>query len=276
MKNLREALICARDSHCAIPAFNIFDYHSAWAVVRAGEDFHMPVILQTSMGTVYHYGAKALKDQLNGLMRDAKTDVYLHLDHCTNKELAVLCVDCGWDSIMIDGSALPFEDNIRLTCEMAAYAHEKGVCAEGELGTSEGVEEEVKVETGETVSLEESLYFIEKTGIDYFAPAIGTAHGIYKGEPKINFGLLKELTEKTAVPVVIHGGTGLSDDTFRRLAACRAAKVNISTALKCAYFEAVTEFTEQCSGRLSPLELKERYTEKIYRTACHMFEIFRV
>lgn len=276
MKNLKAALSDARANHYAIPAFNIFDYPSAWAVIQAGEAFHRPVILQTSVGTVLHYGAEKLKDQLTGLMEGAKTNVYLHLDHCSNIELAKVCVDCGWDSIMFDGSALSFEENIRLTHEAVMYAHEKGVCVEGELGTIEGVEEEVNVETGQQVGLEESLIFIEKSGIDFFAPAVGTAHGLYKGVPKINFKLLEELADRTETPIVIHGGTGLSDETFQKLVTCQAAKINISTALKCAYFQAVREFMEKAPHNQSPLALEKQCMAEISQVARHMFETFQV
>lgn len=276
MGNLREALVYARENHYTIPAFNIFDYHSAWAVVRAGEDFHMPVILQTSAGTVRHYGARELKKQLEGLLERNQTEVYLHLDHCTDPKLAEACVDCGWDSVMFDGSALPFEENVHLTHEAARYAHKKGVCVEGELGTIEGAEEEVKAEKGQLAGLEESLLFIEKTEIDYYAPAIGTAHGVYKGVPNINFQLLEDLAAVTMTPIVIHGGTGLSDETFQRLVNCQAAKINISTALKCAYFHGIKEFMEKTPDDLSPLALEDQCFQRIYEVAVHMLKTFRI
>lgn len=276
MRNLKEALIYARGHRYAIPAFNIFDYHSARAVIRAGEGIHMPVILQTSMGTVQHYGAKELKNLLEGLQKEAGTEVYLHLDHCTDQNLAINCVDCGWDSIMIDGSALPFEENVCLTRKIADYAHDKGCCVEGELGTIEGVEEEITVEVGQQVGVEECLEFLERSGIDYFAPAIGTAHGVYRGAPKINFGLLNDLGKMTEIPVVIHGGTGLEDEIFKKLVNAGAAKINISTALKCAYFQAVKEYLEKTPNQVSPLALETRCSAKIHEVAQHMLETFRI
>ena len=222
MKNNRfmNVLLKAKEENIAVGAVNIFNYLTAEAAVKAAEEIGVNLIIQTSAGTVEHFGAQKLYDIVDAARKGAKIEVALHLDHCRNKELGKLCADTGWDSIMMDFSHLPFEENIANTREMAEYAHSRNVAIEGEIGVISGVEEEI-------VS-------------DEVAPAIGTAHGIYHGVPKINFELVEKLgKEKT--PVVIHGGSGLSAETFTRLIELGGRKVNISTLVKNAYLDKTKE-----------------------------------
>lgn len=236
MKNnqFMNVLWSAKEKGIAVGAVNIFNYLTAQAVVEAAEQLGVDVIIQTSAGTVKDFGAVKLFDMIDGIRKGAKVNVAIHLDHCRDKELGRLCVDTGWDSVMMDFSHLSFEENIANTREMANYAHSKNVAIEGELGIISGVEEDIASEKAVSASYEETMEFIDRSGIDAVAPAIGTAHGIYHGIPKINFDLVEQLgKEKT--PVVIHGGSGLSAETFRRLICLGGRKVNISTLVKNAY-----------------------------------------
>lgn len=210
----------ARESSTACASINILNYNTARAVIHAAERAGRPVILQPSVGTVRRYGVSEMFRMIDGLRSAASVPVALHLDHCRDEELARACADAGWDAVMMDYSALPLEENIRKTREMAAYAHPRGVAVEGEVGVILGVEEEVSSKTASAASYEDTLAFIEGAGVDAIAPSIGTAHGLYTGEP---------------VPIVIHGGTGLPAADFRRLIALGAAKINLSTALKQVY-----------------------------------------
>lgn len=177
---------------------------------------------------------------MDAARKGAKIEVALHLDHCRNKELGKLCADTGWDSIMMDFSHLPFEENIANTREMAEYAHSRNVAIEGEIGVISGVEEDIVSDEAVGADFEETMEFVERSQIDAVAPAIGTAHGIYHGVPKINFELVEKLgKEKT--PVVIHGGSGLSAETFTRLIELGGRKVNISTLVKNAYLDKTKE-----------------------------------
>ncbi len=137
------------------------------------------------------------------------------------------------------------------------YAHERGVQVEGELGTIAGVEEDIVAKEGKGASYEDSLIYLEKTGIDAFAPAIGTAHGVYKGVPKIDFDLVDKLCQNVSCPIVIHGGTGLSDETFQRLIGYGASKINVSTALKIAYLVGFTQYTQKYPNKVDPLLIDE-------------------
>lgn len=273
--NLTDELVQAKVKHFAVPAFNIFNYTSSAAVIAAAEVGNVPVILQTSPGTVKYYGAQKLSNLIQVLKKMSNTNVYLHLDHCTSVELAKECMDCGWDSIMFDGSNLPIEENIRLSRQVVQYAHLRGITVEGELGTIVGVEEEVKVDKAKLASVEECRQYVQQSGIDYFAPAVGTAHGLYNGEPHINFDLVEKLSELIPQPIVIHGGSGLAADVFRKLIRKGAAKINISTALKEAYFKGCRRYMEKFPDKVSPLDLDGTMFQAIKEAAGYHIAIFK-
>lgn len=274
--SLRQELCDAKKEGKAIGAFNLFNYLSARAVVKAAEEMSTAVILQTSVGTVEYYGVKELYEMLRGLMESASVNVYLHLDHCTDTALAKACVDAGWDSVMIDASMLPMEENIEITREIVEYAHERHVDVEGELGAIAGVEENISVMQGSRVSLEECLFYVERSGVDIFAPALGTAHGIYRGKPEIHYELNEQLANCLKQPIVCHGGSGLSAEVFQRLIQGGLSKINISTALKHAYMDGLRQYLEDNSGRYAPLKLDDHAFERIRTTVKEHMAIFNV
>ena len=196
MKNNRfmNVLLKAKEENIAVGAVNIFNYLTAEAAVKAAEEIGVNLIIQTSAGTVEHFGAQKLYDIVDAARKGAKIEVALHLDHCRNKELGKLCADTGWDSIMMDFSHLPFEENIANTREMAEYAHSRNVAIEGEIGVISGVEEDIVSDEAVGADFEETMEFVERSQIDAVAPAIGTAHGIYHGVPKINFELVENIS----------------------------------------------------------------------------------
>ncbi len=266
----------ARADHYAVGAFNIFNYLSARAVIRAASTLNCPVILQTSVSTVKKFGPNELGTMLRQLAWNAPVNVAVHLDHCTDPDLAKACVDAGWDSIMYDGSRLPLEENIRNCQEIVSYAHHRGVFVEGELGKIGGVEDNIVVEEGaETAAtLEESIFFARESGIDAFAPAIGTAHGVYKGIPKINFDLVQQIRQSIETPIVIHGGTGLSEETFRKLIRLGGAKINVSTAIKHAYIDGCKEYMQANPDKLDPIDFDYFLNCRIKNTAMDHMNIF--
>ena len=276
MTNLTAELVQARAEHRAIPAFNIFNYISASAVVAAAEACKSTVILQTSTGIVKYYGARKLVNMIQAIKQTAGISVYLHLDHCASVDFCKECMDCGWDSIMYDGSKLLIEDNIRNSREVVLYAHARGITVEGELGTIVGVEEEVQVDQAELALLDDCLRYVSESGIDYFAPAVGTAHGVYKGEPHLNFDLVEDLGKRIDQPIVIHGGTGLSVSAFQEFIRRGAAKINISTALKNAYFKGCRDYLEKFPDKSSPLDLDHAMYESLRETALYHLGIFRL
>jgi ketose-bisphosphate aldolase len=176
---------------------------------------------------------------------------------------------------MIDASSLPLRENIKITKEVVAYAHSRGVDVEGELGTIAGVEDEISVTDSQMAGFENSHTYVSMTGIDAFAPAIGTAHGLYHGEPTLNLELLEKLHHSLACPLVIHGGTGLGAATFRRLVTVGAAKINVSTALKHAYLNGSKEYLQNNPEKFDPLDFDAFVAARITTVVKEHLQLFR-
>jgi fructose-bisphosphate aldolase class II len=264
---LKEMLLNARQGKYAVGAFNIFNHMSAKAVVQAAKELKAPLILQTSVSTVKKIGVDDLIRMLNLLKENAGIPIDIHLDHCTDVELAKKCVDAGWDSVMIDASEKPFDENIAVTAEIRKYAAAKNVGVEGELGVIRGVEEEVSSDVEVATKYEDAIEFVNRTGVDAFAPAIGTAHGLYTKKAVLNFDLVKRICDTCDCPLVVHGGTGLSDDDFRKLIELGATKINISTAVKHAYFGGYQKYFELNPTDRNPLKLDEFVEKEIREVA---------
>lgn len=239
--NARDILIEAAKGNYAIGAFNITDLVQMEAVVQAAVDRKAPVIIQTSVKPSKFLEGKVLVAIYRALAEAAPIPVCLHLDHCTEVDYCKQCADFGYTNIMIDASKQSYEENIRQTKEVVDYCHSVGnISVEGELGTVSGVEDQIRVAEDEAAlaNPEKAVEFVEQTGLDLFAPAIGTAHGVYKTKnPKVDFERLGKINEilngnGVKVPLVVHGGTGLPEDYVRRLLEMGGAKFNVSTELK--------------------------------------------
>lgn len=256
----------ADEKGIAVGAVNIFNYLTADAAVEAAQQLGVNLIIQTSAGTVEHFGAKKLYAMVDGIRKEADVEVALHLDHCRDKELGKACVDAGWDAIMMDFSHLPFEENVAATREMAEYAHKYNVAIEGEIGVIFGAEENIVSDEAVGAGFDETLEFIKKSNIDAVAPAIGTAHGVYKGVPKLNFELVERLGKEITTPIVIHGGSGLSAENFIKLIQLGGRKINISTIVKNAYLNEVKKLS-MSGEKMAPIpfdtKVKEAVTEEI-------------
>lgn len=278
MKLIPISEICcdAQRGGYAVPAFNIFNHLTLQAVLAACAEARSPVIIQTSVTTVKFHGVGRLAGLVRMEADQAGIPVCLHLDHCTDPELARACVDGGWSSVMIDGSHHPFEENVRMTAEITCYAHRRGVGTEGELGAISGVEEHIQVEEADAcmADVAQSEEFVRRTGIDAFAPAVGTAHGLYKGEPRIDYERFAEIRAACGqVPLVVHGGTGLSVQAFQKFVSLGAAKINISTAIKHGYMEALSDFLT-CTPGGAPLNLDQYVIDRVRAVALEHINIF--
>ncbi len=236
-----EMLLEATEGRYAVGAFNITSIVQMKAVLEIASDRKAPVIIQTSVKPSQFYTPEGLVSFYRALAGSASVPVVLHLDHCTDGEYCKKCAAAGYTNIMIDASKNDFAENVRRTREVSAYCHSlDGISVEGELGTVSGVEDQVKVVETEALLCDpqKAVEFVESTGIDLFAPAIGTAHGIYTTrDPRVDFQRLEKiftlLNGKGArVPLVIHGGTGLPPHTVQRLISLGGAKFNVSTELK--------------------------------------------
>ena len=263
MKNNRfmKVINDADQKGIAVGAVNIVNYLTADAAVQAAKELGVNLIIQTSAGTVEHFGADKLFALVDAVRKDAGITVALHLDHCRKTELGKACVDAGWDAVMMDFSHLPLEENIARTKEVADYAHERGVAIEGEIGVIKGVEEDIVASDEVKAGYDETVEFIKGSDIDVVAPAIGTAHGVYKGVPKLDFDLVERLG-KDDTPIVIHGGSGLSAETFAKLIALGGRKVNISTVVKNAYLDTTKALVES-GEKLAPIPFDTKVFEAV-------------
>lgn len=239
--NAKDILIEATKGKYAIGAFNITDLVQMEAVVEAAVERKAPVIIQTSVKPSKFLGKEVLVAIYRTLAQAAPIPICLHLDHCTEVAYCKDCAAAGYTNIMIDASKQSFEENVRQTKEVVDYCHTLGgISVEGELGTVAGVEDQIKVVEDEAAlcSPPQAVEFIEQTNVDLFAPAIGTAHGIYKTKnPKIDFERLGRIAQlingrTVRVPLVVHGGTGLPADYVSRLIDLGGSKFNVSTELK--------------------------------------------
>ena len=255
--NMGQILKDARAGGYAVGAFNIVNYLTAKAAVEAAEELGQNLILQTSVKTVKAFGIEEMMSWLRPIVENASVNVAIHLDHSTDVEFTKACVKAGWSSVMYDGSKLSLEDNIKNTKEIVAFAHPYGCTVEGELGAIVGVEDDIFVKEGEGAHArpEDCRKFLAETGVDAFAPAVGTAHGVYKGAINLNYDLFDEINGFSPCPLVLHGGTGLTDAMFYRLIDLGASKVNISTAIKIAYCQGMKDYMEANPTQNDPLKL---------------------
>lgn len=275
--NMKKILEDARENRYAVGAFNIVNYLTAKAAVEAAEELEHPIILQTSVKTVKKFGIDEMMRILKPIAENATVDVAVHLDHSTDVDYTIACLDGGWSSVMYDGSKLPLEENIANTKKIVTYAHAKGATVEGELGAIVGVEDDIVVKEGQSAlaNPEDCKVYLDATHIDAFAPAIGTAHGLYKGEVKIDYSLFETIEDFSPCPLVLHGGTGLSDETFRRLIGLGASKVNISTAIKIAYCQSMKEYMGSHSDENNPLTLDAYVEDQVRDVVKRHIQLFK-
>ena len=246
----------ARANHYGIAAYNMIDYNSARAIIGGATELQAPVIVQVSVKTVKHWGYKAVAGFVRMQADDAPVPVALHLDHCTDIEVIKRCIDAGWTSVMFDGSALPFTQNLAKSLEVYGLTEAAGVGLEAEIGAIGGVEDDKFVAEDASILAndDECVAFVkDMPNLAVFAPAIGTAHGFYAGEPKIAYDLLKRIADVIPIPIALHGGTGLTDDQFHRCIALGCGKVNISTMHKRLFIDGFVNLKAQKPKLEEPL-----------------------
>lgn len=231
----------ARANGYGITAFNVHTLEMLQAVVEAAEELQSPLILQTTVGTVKHLGPEYIVAAARVAAKNATIPIALHLDHCTDYDVLIRCIREGYTSVMIDASMRNFEENVAITKEVVKIATAAGVNVEAELGKVGGVEDDISVseEDARLAVPSECAEFVSLTGVHTLAPAIGTAHGIYVGEPKIAFDRLEQISKEVSVPLVLHGGSGIPDEQVKRCVALGMAKFNVATELRIAFSDAI-------------------------------------
>jgi ketose-bisphosphate aldolase len=272
---MQEILKDAFARRYGVGAFNIVNDLTMEAVLAAAAETRSPVIVQVSVKTVKVMGARLIRLMFEEMAARVPVPATLHLDHCPDRKVIEECVAAGWNSVLFDASKLTYEDNMAQTKEVVALAHRSGVAVEGELEAVKGVEDGVgSEEGGAVVALDKAVAFIRETGVDLFAPAIGTAHGMYKGVPKINFKRVAEIVAAEPIPLVVHGGTGLSAETFRELIRLGAPKVNISTQLKITMADGFREYLAEKPTEYDPLKLLGAVKKKVTAQVAEFMRIF--
>ncbi|GAC91059.1 fructose-bisphosphate aldolase [Anoxybacillus flavithermus NBRC 109594] len=228
----------------AVGQFNINNLEWTQAILAAAEEEKSPVILGVSEGAArYMGGFKTVVNMVKGLMEDMNitVPVAIHLDHGSSFEKCKAAIDAGFTSVMIDASHHPFEENVEITSKVVEYAHARGVSVEAELGTVGGQEDDVVAEGIIYANPDECEELVKRTGIDCLAPALGSVHGPYKGEPKLGFKEMEEIRDRTGVPLVLHGGTGIPTEQIQRAISLGTSKINVNTENQMAFTKVVRE-----------------------------------
>jgi tagatose 1,6-diphosphate aldolase GatY/KbaY len=280
--NAKEIMIEAAKKGYAVGAFNVTDLLQFEAVIDAAIETKSPVIVQTSVKPSQFLGRDVLVAIYRTLAEKAPVPVVLHLDHCTEIDYCKKCADAGYTNIMIDASKQAYEENIRQTKEVVDYCHSiGGISVEGELGTVSGVEDQVKVAEDEAqlANPQQSVEFVERTGVDIFAPAIGTAHGVYKTKnPKIDTERMATIHKMLngggiKTPLVVHGGTGLPEETIKKLLAAGGAKFNVSTELKHTLIDAKYEYITAHRDEYDPGKIDKVVREATKKAVIHWMQM---
>jgi ketose-bisphosphate aldolase len=262
LESMTRMLNKAKKEKYAVGAFNILDYNTARAVIRAAQELKSPVIVQTSVKVVKFWGYKAMFSWIQELAADVNIPVALHLDHCKEIDVIRTCIDNGWTSVMIDASDKPFQENYNLTQQVVEMAKPAKVSVEAELGAIVGVEDDIHIseQDAHLADVDQSVKLAGEVDIDCLAPAVGTAHGVYKGEPKIAFDRIAEIAEKSGKPLALHGGTGLSAEVFKKSIERGCAKVNVSTQLKHVYINSFVGYFNSNPSEYNPMkEISNQY-----------------
>lgn len=241
--NMCDMLNKAKDEKYAVPHFNINNLEWTRFILEKCEELNSPVILGVSEGAMkYMGGFKTIKDMVNDLVDylNISVPVALHLDHGSSFEACKNAIDAGFTSVMIDASKYSLDKNIEITKQVVEYAKSKNVSVEAEIGRVGGSEDSNN--NGIVYAdVTESVKFSNNTGIDFLAPALGSVHGLYKGEPKLNFKRMEEISKLTNLPLVLHGGSGIYDEQIKKAIRCGICKINFNTELQISWSNALRE-----------------------------------
>ena len=274
--SMKEMLIKAREGHYAVGQFNINNLEWTEAILDEAQALNAPVILGVSEGAAKYMGGWLVVSAMVKAYIESKNitvPVALHVDHGSSFEVVKAAIDAGFSSVMIDASHFPFEENIEITKKVVEYAHAKGVSVEAELGRVGGQEDHVVAETM-YADPEECRILVEKTGIDCLAPALGSVHGPYHGEPKLGFDEMDYINKLLKMPLVLHGGSGIPDDQLRKAIDRGTAKINVNTESQQAWTAIVREVLEKDKNVYDPRKIigpGKEGIKNVVRAKCEVF-----
>jgi fructose-bisphosphate aldolase, class II len=274
--NSNDLLRDAKKNKYAIPQFNINNLEWTKYILEECEQLKTPVILGVSEGAAkYMGGYNVISNMVKGLIMDLNITipVVLHLDHGSSVESCKKAIDSGFTSVMIDASKYDLENNIAITKEVVAYAKPKNVSVEGELGHIGGSEDNVTNDIA-YVNVKDAIIYVKETNLDSFAPALGSVHGLYKGEPNLKFDLMEEINSEIEAPMVLHGGTGIYDEQIKQAINNGITKININTELQIEWSKAVREFLMNDSKTYDPRKLIGSGEKNIKQAVKNKVELF--
>lgn len=240
----KEMLIQAFEGKYAVPAFNIHNLETVQVVAEAAAETQSPLMIAATPSTLAYAGTDYLLAIANVAAKRYNVPIAIHLDHAEDVPYIKSLIEMGYKSVMIDASHHPFEENIKIVKDVVDFASKYGVSVEAELGRLGGIEDDLVVDEADSflTDPDKAVEYVQRTGIDSFAVAIGTAHGLYKADPKLDFERLREIHGKVDIPLVLHGGSGIPHDDVRRTIDLGISKVNIATELKIPFSQAVRQY----------------------------------
>lgn len=243
----KQILNTAKKEGYGVLAVNCDTVGMIQGVVEAAKECRSPVIIQTTEGAVNYLGVDYIVSAYVAALKNTDLPVALHLDHGQDYNLIMKCIRAGYTSVMIDASMYEFEENVERTKRVADVARALNINVEGELGRVGGVEEDIIVEDAYSTLAdpEECKHFVNLTGVSCLAPAIGTAHGIYKSAPRIDLERIKDISSRIEMPLALHGGSGVPDDLLKKCIALGMAKINVGTEIKYAYADTMKQYIEE-------------------------------
>ncbi len=255
--SMKEMMIKAKEEGYAVGQFNLNNLEFTQAILQAAQEERSPVILGVSEGAArYMGGFKFVVKMVEALMEEYGTTVpvAIHLDHGSSFEACAKAIDAGFTSVMIDGSHLPLDQNIEVTKKVVELAHIFGVSVEAELGRIGGQEDDLSVDDADATYAipEECEKLVRETGVDCFAPALGSVHGPYKGEPNLGFDRMEEVMNLTGIPLVLHGGTGIPLKDIQRAISLGTAKINVNTESQISSAKRVREVLAELPDEYDP------------------------
>ena len=297
--NLNDILPKAKKRHYAVGAFNTSNLEITQAILNAADELKAPVIIAVSEKAIQYAGLDQLSKIVIGLAKKTGIPVVLHLDHGSSFDVIVACIKYGFSSVMIDASARPYRENLKITKQVVNYAHKHKVSVEAEIGRLAGIEDNVNVTADKTLFTDpgEAMKFADESGCDALAIAIGTSHGAYKfkGTPRLRMDILKSISRKVAIPLVLHGASGVrkkwvdyinqyggtikqargvTDPLLKAAVKNGIAKINVDTDLRIAFTAGVREYLFKNPADFDPRKSIGAGREKVAQVVKERINIF--
>lgn len=272
----KEILDDAHKNGYAVGAFNINNMEIIQAIIEAAEETRSPVILQASQGGIKYAGIEYIAVLAKEAAEKATVPVAVHLDHGTDFDQVMKCIRHGFSSVMVDGSKFPLEENIGVTKKVVEIAHAVDVSVEAELGKIGGTEDHIKVDEKDATMTDpdEAVKFVEETGVDSLAIAVGTAHGVYEGEPELDFDRIKVIKEKLNMPLVLHGSSGVAYEDLEKAIGLGINKINIDTDIRMAFADAIKEFLKDNPDEFDPRNILKPARANMRKTVAEKMKVF--